>query len=127
MPYPKQGLLLCLPWHSNISSLDTLNLCLLFISSKLDYFNGSPGSGSSNTEAFSRKKQRSVEWWFDEDGLFNLDEEGRAEKQQCAVAASNIIRNFSFMPDNEVIMAQHRHCLETVFQCIEDHNTGGKR
>ncbi|XP_010934291.1 armadillo repeat-containing protein LFR [Elaeis guineensis] len=82
-----------------------------------------PGSGSSNTEASSRKKQRSVEWWFDEDGLFNLDEEGRAEKQQCAVAASNIIRNFSFMPDNEVIMAQHRHCLETVFQCIEDHNT----
>ncbi|KAJ0975608.1 hypothetical protein J5N97_017573 [Dioscorea zingiberensis] len=25
------------------------------------------------------------------------------------------------MPDNEMIMAQHRHCLETVFQCIEDH------
>ncbi|BAT96686.1 hypothetical protein VIGAN_08366400 [Vigna angularis var. angularis] len=25
------------------------------------------------------------------------------------------------MPDNEVIMAQHRHCLETAFQCIEDH------
>ncbi|XP_026442805.1 armadillo repeat-containing protein LFR-like isoform X2 [Papaver somniferum] len=64
------------------------------------------------------------EWWFDEDGLFNLDEEGRSEKQQCAVAASNVIRNFSFMPDNEVIMAQHRHCLETVFQCVEDHNTG---
>ncbi|KAG9451895.1 hypothetical protein H6P81_004799 [Aristolochia fimbriata] len=62
-------------------------------------------------------------WWFEEDGLFNVDEEGRAEKQQCAVAASNIIRNFSFMPDNEVIMAQHRHCLETVFQCVEDQNT----
>ncbi|PKI46067.1 hypothetical protein CRG98_033522 [Punica granatum] len=27
------------------------------------------------------------------------------------------------MPENEVIMAQHRHCLETVFQCIEDFNT----
>ncbi|KAK9288978.1 hypothetical protein L1049_017449 [Liquidambar formosana] len=84
------------------------------------------GSGSSVTEASVQKsttKLRPSEWWFDEDGLFNLDEEGRAEKQQCAVAASNIIRNFSFMPDNEVIMAQHRHCLETVFQCIEDHIT----
>ncbi|KDP40261.1 hypothetical protein JCGZ_02259 [Jatropha curcas] len=81
------------------------------------------GSSSSITEASVLKnaaKLRSSEWWFDEDGLFNLDEEGRAEKQQCAVGASNIIRNFSFMPENEVIMAQHRHCLETVFQCIED-------
>ncbi|KAJ4722566.1 Armadillo repeat-containing protein LFR [Melia azedarach] len=84
------------------------------------------GSGSSAAESLVQKnaaRVRSSEWWFDEDGLFNLDEEGRAEKQQCAVAASNIIRNFSFMPDNEVIMAQHRHCLETVFQCIEDHVT----
>jgi len=69
-------------------------------------------------------KFRPSEWWYDEDGLFNLDDEGRAEKQQCAVAASNIIRNFSFMPENEVIMAANRHCLETVFQCIEDHSTG---
>ncbi|KAJ6430145.1 hypothetical protein OIU84_021537 [Salix udensis] len=69
-------------------------------------------------------KCRPSEWWYDEDGLFNLDDEGRAEKQQCAVAASNIIRNFSFMPENEVIMAANRHCLETVFQCIEDHTTG---
>ncbi|CAK7327149.1 unnamed protein product [Dovyalis caffra] len=68
-------------------------------------------------------KVRPSEWWCDEDGLFNLDDEGRAEKQQCAVAASNIIRNFSFMPENEVIMAGNRHCLETVFQCIEDHST----
>ncbi|XP_026446593.1 armadillo repeat-containing protein LFR-like isoform X1 [Papaver somniferum] len=88
-----------------------------------------PGSVSvpSNPEASSQKSMVShhpTEWWFDEDGLFNLDEEGRSEKQQCAVAASNVIRNFSFMPDNEVIMAQHRHCLETVFQCVEDHNTG---
>lgn len=85
-----------------------------------------PGSGSSISDASVQKnttKLRPSEWWLDEDGLFNLDEEGRAEKQQCAVAASNIIRNFSFMPDNEVIMAQHRHCLETVFQCIEDHIT----
>ena len=71
-------------------------------------------------------KYRPSSWWFDEDGLFNLDEEGRSEKQQCAVAASNIIRNFSFMPENEIIMAQHRHCFETVFQCIEDHITGEK-
>ncbi|KAH7522224.1 hypothetical protein FEM48_Zijuj07G0115700 [Ziziphus jujuba var. spinosa] len=84
------------------------------------------GSGSSVTEASTPNnvtKSRPSEWWLDEDGLFNLDEEGRAEKQQCAVAASNIIRNFSFMPENEMIMAQHRHCLETVFQCIEDYVT----
>lgn len=53
-----------------------------------------------------------------------MDDEGRAEKQLCAVAASNIIRNFSFMAENEVIMAQHRHCLETLFQCIEDFAKG---
>ncbi|KAM7466913.1 hypothetical protein LguiB_014475 [Lonicera macranthoides] len=84
------------------------------------------GSGSSITEASAQKittKTQSSDWWFDEDGLFNMDDEGRAEKQQCAVAASNILRNFSFMPENEVIMAQHRHCLETLFQCIEDHVT----
>ncbi|PIA45114.1 hypothetical protein AQUCO_01700570v1 [Aquilegia coerulea] len=69
------------------------------------------------------KNESSKEWWFEEDGLFNLDEEGLMEKQQCAVAASNIVRNFAFMPDNEVIMAQHRHCLETIFQCIEDYST----
>jgi len=28
------------------------------------------------------------------------------------------------MPDNEVIMAQNRHCMETAFQCIEDHIVG---
>ncbi|PON40177.1 Coatomer beta subunit [Parasponia andersonii] len=83
------------------------------------------GFGSSFAEASPHNvaKPRSSEWWADEDGLFNLDEEGRAEKQQGAVAASNVIRNFSFMPENEVIMAQHRHCLETVFQCIEDYVT----
>ncbi|XP_073111413.1 uncharacterized protein [Elaeis guineensis] len=37
------------------------------------------------------KKQQSVDWWFDEGGTFNFDEEG--------------------------------HCLEAVFQWIEDHNT----
>ncbi|XP_057428624.1 armadillo repeat-containing protein LFR [Lotus japonicus] len=83
------------------------------------------GSASAGTESTQQSggatKSRFSELWFDEDGLFNLDDEGRAEKQQCAVAASNIIRNFSFMPDNELIMAQHRHCLETAFQCIEDH------
>lgn len=91
-------------------------------------YSSSGRSGSSISEASVQKNANKLcpsEWWLDEDGLFNLDEEGRAEKQQCAVAASNIIRNFSFMPDNEVIMAQHRHCLETVFQCIEDHITGG--
>lgn len=75
-------------------------------------------------EASSLKKQRTTDWWLNDDGLFNIDEEGRAEKQLCAVAASNVIRNFSFMPDNEQVMAQHRHCIETMFQCIEDQNTG---
>ncbi|KAG0492888.1 hypothetical protein HPP92_006286 [Vanilla planifolia] len=65
-------------------------------------------------------KNQAFEWLFEEDGLFNLDDEGRSEKQLCAITASNIIRNFSFMPENEMIMAQHRHCLETLFQCIED-------
>ncbi|KAL6634681.1 hypothetical protein ACP70R_027352 [Stipagrostis hirtigluma subsp. patula] len=76
----------------------------------------------SKTEDSSETKKRSASFWFDEDGLFNVDDEGRTEKQQCAVAASNIIRNFSFMPENETIMVQHRHCLETVFQCLEDQN-----
>lgn len=85
------------------------------------------GSGSSAVEISGQKnrsKLRPTEWWFDEDGLFNRDDEGRAEKQQSAVAASNIIRNFSFMLENEIAMAQHRHCLETVFQCLEDHIVG---
>lgn len=86
---------------------------------------GSPTSGSSIAGVSAEKrKHHAFEWWFDEDGLFNVDEEGRSEKQQCAIVASNIIRNFSFMPDNEMIMAQHRHCLETIFQCIEDQSTG---
>ena len=100
-----------------------IDLCyLLHIS-----FDHSTGSGSSNKEASVLKcanKLRPGAWNFDEDGLFNLDEEGRAEKQLCAVAASNIIRNFSNMPDNEVIMGQHRHCLETLFQCLADYVTG---
>jgi hypothetical protein len=85
------------------------------------------GSGSASTESTQQNgttKPRFSELRFDEDGLFNLDDEGRAEKQICAVAASNVIRNFSFMPDNEVIMAQNRHCMETAFQCIEDHTVG---
>ncbi|XP_020886678.1 armadillo repeat-containing protein LFR [Arabidopsis lyrata subsp. lyrata] len=87
-----------------------------------------PGSGigSSAAEGLGKKsggKHQSSQWWMEEDGLFNLDDEGRSEKQMCAIAASNVIRNFSFMPDNEVVMAQHRHCLETVFQCIHDHMT----
>ncbi|CAI0559339.1 unnamed protein product [Linum tenue] len=85
-----------------------------------------PGSVSTASEALAMKnaaKGRSSEWWSDEDGIFNLDDEGRAERQQCAVAASNIIRNFSFMQENESVMAQHRHCVETVFQCIEGHNS----
>ncbi|KAK4478137.1 hypothetical protein RD792_017416 [Penstemon davidsonii] len=86
----------------------------------------SAGSGSSNKDVSAQKftsKPRPSGWWFEEDGLFNLDEEGRAEKQLCAVAASNIIRNFSFMPDNEIAMGQNRHCLETMFQCLEDYVT----
>ncbi|XP_074269673.1 armadillo repeat-containing protein LFR [Silene latifolia] len=83
------------------------------------------GTGSSATDSSQRMaaRPRPTYWWFEEDGLFNLDDDGRAEKQQCAVAASNILRNFSFMPENEIIMAQHRHCLETIFQCVEDMNT----
>lgn len=89
---------------------------------------GSVGFGPT-TEASPQirtTKTHPTEWWLNEDGVFNLDEEGRMEKQQCAVAASNIIRNFSFMVEYETVMAQHRHCLETVFQCIEDHITGDK-
>ncbi|XP_010326699.2 armadillo repeat-containing protein LFR [Solanum lycopersicum] len=71
----------------------------------------------------SSTKSRPTGLCFEEDGLFNLDEEGRIEKQQFAVAASNVVRNFSFMPDNEVIMGQHRHCLETLFQCLADYVT----
>ncbi|XP_057783320.1 armadillo repeat-containing protein LFR [Salvia miltiorrhiza] len=84
------------------------------------------GSGSSNKDLSAQKsssKSRPSGWWFEEDGLFNLDDEGRAEKQQCAVAASNIIRNFSFMAENELAMGQNRHCLETMFQCLEDYVT----
>jgi hypothetical protein len=74
--------------------------------------------------SISLKMKRQDGWWFDEDNLFNLDEEGWAEKQLCAIATSNIIYNFSFMPENETIMVQHRNCLETVFQSLEDQNTG---
>ncbi|XP_047952267.1 armadillo repeat-containing protein LFR [Salvia hispanica] len=84
------------------------------------------GSGSSNKDPSAQKstsKSRPSGWWFEEDGLFNLNDEGRAEKQQCAIAASNIIRNFSFMAENELAMGQNRHCLETMFQCLEDYVT----
>lgn len=82
------------------------------------------GNDSSNMEKGTQRgiKRRSTEWWFDDEGLFNVDDEGRAEKQLCAVAASNIIRNFSFMPENETVMAQNRHCLESLFKCLEDHH-----
>lgn len=87
------------------------------------------GFGPSTTEASLQTrttKTHPSEWWLNEDSLFNLDDEGRMEKQQCAVAASNIIRNFSYMSENDMVMGQHRHCLETLFQCIEDHITGDK-
>ncbi|XP_031477552.1 armadillo repeat-containing protein LFR [Nymphaea colorata] len=82
-------------------------------------------AGPANSKGTTDKgsENQPLQWWSQDDVLFNLDEDGRAERQQCAVAASNIIRNFSFMPENETIMAQHRHCLETVFQCINDHLT----
>ncbi|KAF8693632.1 hypothetical protein HU200_039042 [Digitaria exilis] len=83
---------------------------------------GTTSNDQSKTEEPSVTKKRSASFLFDEDGLFNNDDEGRAERQQCAIAASNIIRNFSFMPENETVMVQHRHCLETVFQCLEDQN-----
>jgi hypothetical protein len=75
-------------------------------------------------EDSSVTKKRSASFLFDEDSLFNNDDDGRLERQQCAVAASNIIRNFSFMQENETVMVQYRHCLETVFQCLEDQNRG---
>lgn len=84
----------------------------------------SPSDDQTKTADSTVTKKRSAGFLFDEEGLFNVDDEGRTEKQQCAVAASNIIRNFSFMPENETVMVQHRHCLETVFQCLEDQNTG---
>lgn len=94
----------------------------------LTYWPSRSGVGSSPGEALGKKsKHQSSQWWNEEDGLFNLDDEGRAEKQLCAIAASNVIRNFSFMPDNETIMAQHRHCLETVYQCINDHMAGKEK
>ncbi|KAJ3675293.1 hypothetical protein LUZ60_004335 [Juncus effusus] len=83
----------------------------------------SSSKGEKDKPSTKRKRPSGSGWWYEEDGLFNLDEEGRSEKQQCAVAASNIIRNFSFMPENESIMVQHRHCLETVFRCLQDQNT----
>jgi hypothetical protein len=64
------------------------------------------------------------DWYWNEEGLFNLDEIGRSERQQCAVAASNVIRNFSFMPENEQAMALHRNLMETVIVCLEDHDSG---
>lgn len=60
-------------------------------------------------------------WCWDEEGLFNLDEIGRHEKQLCAVAVSNVLRNLSFMPENEPSMAQHRQCLEILITVLEDH------
>ncbi|KAL2930492.1 Armadillo repeat-containing protein LFR, partial [Bienertia sinuspersici] len=92
------------------------------LASSENYSHSIAASGPSIMDSSSQKvapRHRPTGWWFEEDGLFNLDDDGRAEKQLCAVAASNILRNFSFMPENEVIMAQHRHCLETVFQCVE--------
>jgi hypothetical protein len=90
----------------------------------LQNHNFSPSNDQPKIEDSTITKKRSAGFLFDEDGLFNIDDEGRTERQQCAVAASNIIRNFSFMPENETTMVQHRHCLETVFQCLEDQNAG---
>lgn len=30
------------------------------------------------------------------------------------------------MAENEIAMGQNRHCLETMFQCLEDYVTGCK-
>ena len=82
--------------------------------------------GLNNEDAAADKEgsRKGFEYWLDEEGLFNLDEEGRAERQLCAVAASNVLRNFSFMPENDILMARNSHCLETLIQCIEDHLRG---
>ncbi|CAM6008699.1 unnamed protein product [Sphagnum balticum] len=78
---------------------------------------------SVNVGSVQTDKQQQQKWCWDEEGLFNLDEIGRHERQQCAVAVSNVLRNLSFMPENEVTVAQHRRCLETLVQCMEDHET----
>jgi hypothetical protein len=78
----------------------------------------------TDVESVQTDKQQQQKWCWDEEGLFNLDEIGRHERQQCAVAVSNVLRNLSFMPENEVTVAQHRRCLETLVQCMEDHETG---
>ncbi|MCO5572866.1 hypothetical protein L7F22_026625 [Adiantum nelumboides] len=79
----------------------------------------SPEDGTGDKEG----SRNGFEYWLDEEGLFNLDEEGRSERQLTAVAASNVIRNFSFMPENDVLMARNSHCLATLIQCVEDHHT----
>lgn len=91
------------------------------------FFHGSAGSGSSNKDMSTQKiipKPRPADRWFEEDRLLNLNGEGRAEKQQCAVSPSNILWNLSFMPDNEISMGQNRHCLETLFPCLDDYVKG---
>lgn len=35
----------------------------------------------------------------------------------------DILRNFSFMLENAVIMGQNCHCLEAIFECIDIHVT----
>lgn len=81
------------------------------------------GPGSEDAIRDKEGPRKGFEYWLDEEGLFNLDEEGRAERQLCAVVASNVIRNFSFMPENDVLMARNKHCLETLIQCMQDHHT----
>ncbi|KAL6007295.1 hypothetical protein ACLOJK_032792 [Asimina triloba] len=52
-----------------------------------DVLSRSSGAGLSNTENLVLKgSKRRSEWWYDEDGLFNVDDEGRIEKQICSAS-----------------------------------------
>ena len=67
------------------------------------------------------------EFWWTEEGLFNMNEEERGEKHQCAVAASNVLRNFSFLPENEAQMLRHPQLVDCVVQWIAAFPTGAIR
>eukprot|EP00897_Mesotaenium_endlicherianum_P010137 jgi/Mesen1/9151/ME000587S08647 len=80
------------------------------------------GKGEARrAERQEEREEPDQDWWWEEEGLFNLDELGRMEMQQCAVAASNVVRNLSFVPENEAPMAAHKRLVESLFVWMEDH------
>ena len=64
------------------------------------------------------------EFWWTEEGLFNVNEEERGEKHQCAVAASNVLRNFSFLPENEQQMLRHSQLVDSLVRYVAAFSTG---